>query len=265
MKNRNLFAGIILFASAVTFQACNDNLPGVEDSFTIGEKSGGIVAAYGDSCTYSGILSETDIAGLIEMREEEKMAGDVYSTFFEEYSLDIFKNISESEAIHTNAVLSLINGYGLEDPATGIFGEFTNPLFNELFAQLTEKGSVSLTEALKTGAFVEEYDINDLMLLLEETENADIMKVYGNLLKGSESHLRAFVKVLEQYGESYTPSVIDETLYQEILAGNSHGNGSGNSNQYEKGKGSGSGTGNGTQANGANGNQGNGANGNGKK
>jgi hypothetical protein len=247
MKNRNLFAGIILLGSVVAFQACNENLVGIgmEDNFLV-EKSGKTTAIQGDSCTFSGVLTEVEIDGLKVMREEEKLAGDLYFTFFEQYGQVIFENISKSEAVHTSAILNLLTGYGLEDPALDSLGEFSNPLFNQLFTQLTEKGSVSLVEALKVGAFIEEYDINDLMLLLKETDNSDVARVYSNLLSGSESHLKAFTNVLALNDESYIPTIISETLYQEILDSSTSGNY--NSNLYGSGNGLGSGNGTGTSA-----------------
>jgi hypothetical protein len=39
------------------------------------------------------------------MREEEKLAHDVYMTLYEKWGQQIFKNIAASEETHTNAVL----------------------------------------------------------------------------------------------------------------------------------------------------------------
>jgi hypothetical protein len=209
----NYFISIFLFGSVVFFLACSDSLNTIEESIEPVEKNGDLEVVLIDRCTLNGSLTEAEIEGLMEMREEEKLAGNVYTTFFEMYNQIVFKNISKSEAAHTKAVLYLINGYGLDDPALEITGEFTNPLFNDLFKQLTEKGSASLVEALKVGAFIEEYDINDLNQLLEETENADVARVYGNLLKASKIHLRAFTNVLKRYGETYSPTIISESNY----------------------------------------------------
>ncbi|NQU86831.1 MAG: DUF2202 domain-containing protein, partial [Mariniphaga sp.] len=83
------------------------------------------------------------------------------------YGYIVFTNIAKSESAHTSAILYLMNGYGLEYPALTGVGEFSNPLFADLYKQLTEKGSENLVEALKVGAFIEEYDIADLKRLLE--------------------------------------------------------------------------------------------------
>lgn len=219
MKTRKLLFSAFWALSSILIISCSETINQVEDTLASAndEKSSEVALAPGDSCTFSGELTETEIAGLMEMREEEKLAHDVYSTFFEMYDYVIFNNISKSENAHTSAVLYVMAGYGLEDPATGEEGMFTNPTFNELYASLTAKGSASLAEALRVGAFIEEYDINDLQNLLEETQNEDVIRVYSNLLRGSKNHLRAFTYALARQGETYIPTVISEEQYQEIL------------------------------------------------
>lgn len=219
MKTRKLGAILVLAGLTLFFASCNDGLNSVEDSMAIADevKSAETVAAPGDSCTFVGTLTEADIAGLTEMREEEKLARDVYIVLYKRHSHIVFNNISKAENIHMSAVLYLMNGYGLEDPALPAEGEFSNSLFADLYKQLTEQGSTDLIAALKVGAFIEEYDIADLRKLIDETDNADIKRVYGNLLRGSEFHMRAFTNALKQQGATYEPSIITEEQYQEIL------------------------------------------------
>ena len=61
-------------------------------------------------------LSNLEKQDLIFLREEEKLARDVYLYAFEEYQEQIFYNISQSEHQHMNSVLYLFNKYNLEDP-----------------------------------------------------------------------------------------------------------------------------------------------------
>jgi len=57
-------------------------------------------------------LSESEMQGLILMREEEKLARDVYTTLGEKWDLNIFINIAGSEQTHTDAVKYLLDRYG---------------------------------------------------------------------------------------------------------------------------------------------------------
>ena len=144
-------------------------------------------------------LTEAEKAALIFMREEEKMARDVYLTLYAKYQLPVFNNIAKSEAQHMAAIKTLLDRYGVADPSAGkAIGEFTNPDLQALYNQLVAQGSQSLTEAYKVGVTIENVDIADLKTHLAETSKADIKFVYNNLLRGSQNHLRSFQKFLGQ-------------------------------------------------------------------
>ncbi len=108
-------------------------------------------------------LSNDEILSLKWMREEEKLAYDVYITLFNKWGVNIFTNIAASEQTHTNAVLTLLNKYQLTDPvgnnAVGIFSDTT---LQKLYIQLVAKGSTSLADGFKVGATIEDLDIYDL-------------------------------------------------------------------------------------------------------
>lgn len=188
-----------------------------------------------------GELSDAEAAGLLYMREEEKLARDVYITLYQQWGLPVFQNISQSEQAHTGAVKLLLDRYGLSDPASAQVGVFTDPALQALYTELVGRGSQSLAEALRVGAAIEEIDILDLQERLAQTDNADIRQVYTNLLNGSSNHLRAFVSSLSsQTGEAYQPQYLSQEAYQAILsaAGQQGGRGSGGA-----GRGSGAGGG----------------------
>lgn len=162
-------------------------------------------------------LSETDRSGLLLMREEEKLAGDVYRFFYSQFKYPVFNNISRSETAHSNAVLYLLKSYNIADPSTGVEGTFTNPEIQELFTSLTTKGSADIVEALKIGAFIEEYDIKDLKHEITATNNSAIIRVYSNLLRGSGFHLKAFTRLLKFKGVIYTPQILSQEEYDAIV------------------------------------------------
>jgi hypothetical protein len=54
-----------------------------------------------------------------------------------------------------------------------------------------------LSDALKTGAAIEEIDIPALEKDLPYIDQADIRQIFQNLLQVSQSHLRAFVEKLD--------------------------------------------------------------------
>lgn len=177
-------------------------------------------------------LSDDEIAGLLLMREEEKLAHDVYIALYETWGLAIFQNIANSEQSHTDAVKALLDAYGLEDPAAGEApGEFVNADLQALYNELITQGSQSLSNALKVGAAIEEIDILDLEEQQVQTDDPGIRTVYENLLKGSRNHLRSFTSTLyRQTGETYQPQYLSTDVYQGIVGSSieSGGNGKGN-------------------------------------
>ena len=153
----------------------------------------------------SSPLSAAEIAGLQFMREEEKLARDVYLTLYQQYGLAIFNNIAGSEATHMAAIKTLLDRYGIADPAAGQpIGVFTNPQLQALYHQLVAQGSQSQAAALQVGVTIEQVDIRDLQDRIASTTHTDIKSVYNNLLNGSYNHLRAFTNQLQTQTSAVT-------------------------------------------------------------
>lgn len=164
-------------------------------------------------------VDEEEIAGLVFMREEEKLARDVYQEFYDLYAIPVFLNISKSEQQHANAVLSLITKYDLEDPVTDdTRGVFKNSDLLKMYGDLLELGNSDIIGALKVGALIEETDIIDLDQAIEKTNNEDISTIYTNLRNASYNHLKAFVAQLNFRGVTYDPVLMDEEVYNKIIS-----------------------------------------------
>jgi len=164
-------------------------------------------------------LNDVEKAGLILMREEEKLARDVYVTLGEKWNLPMFSNISRSEQIHTDAVKALLDRYEIEDPIKdNTTGVFTSPELLELYNTLVAKGSTSLMDALEVGATIEDLDIKDLNELLAKTDNEDITVTYDFLNMGSRNHMRAFSRQINNRGGFYTLQYISSSEYENILS-----------------------------------------------
>jgi hypothetical protein len=145
------------------------------------------------------VLTQVEIDDLYFMREEEKLARDVYIALYEQWGNRVFYNISLSEQKHTDAVLGLIVKYGLEDPASTESGIFNDPYLQQLYDDLIGMGMAGELEALQIGVLIEVTDITDIEECMTHTDKADILNVYGNLLAGSENHLDAFLRNVEAY------------------------------------------------------------------
>jgi len=164
-------------------------------------------------------LSDAERDSIVFMREEEKLARDVYLGLGDLWTLPIFDNIADSEETHMDAVKLLLDRYQLADPADGNgIGEFTNTDLQTLYDQLAQRGATSLIEALTVGALIEDLDIYDLQTQLDTVvDNQDIATVWANLQKGSRNHLRSFVSRLAGYGVTYVPQYISQDEYDAII------------------------------------------------
>jgi len=182
-------------------------------------------AAPAQVATPAATISPTESAALQFMREEEKLAHDVYVALYAKWNLQIFNNIAASEQKHTDSILTLLNRYGVSDPAAGMpAGVFTNPDLQALYTTLVAQGSVSVVEALKVGAAIEEIDILDLKTHIAETTKPDILRVYNNLLSGSQSHLRSFTTTLTTLtGTAYVPQYLDPAEFVAIASSQTGG------------------------------------------
>ena len=92
-----------------------------------------------------------------------------------------------------------------------------NTDLQSLYNTFSPRSRTSLIEALTVGAEIEELDIRDLMNQITAVDNRDILLVYNNLLSASRNHLRAFVKVLAQQGQTYQPKYLSREVYDSII------------------------------------------------
>ena len=161
----------------------------------------------------SAEITPEEIAMITYMREEEKLARDVYTTFSGIYPLRVFANIANSEQWHMDRVLCLLNYYNIEDPASSEIGVFNNTDLQELYNNLIAQGTTSQIDALIVGATIEDLDISDLSQAISQTENEAIITIFEHLKCGSTNHMRAFSRLLNNSDVVYTPQYITPEEY----------------------------------------------------
>jgi len=261
MKNSIKFclSAIALFLTFSALSSCSSESVQLNDELKSFQTTSDSISP-DCSCidSWPATISPEETALVLHMREEEKLARDVYTYFYKQYNLRIFNNISLSEQKHMNSVLCILNQYGIEDPVINEEGVFSDADLQQLYNNLIEQGSVSLTDALSVGATIEDLDINDLDEALEVVENSAIEFIFNNLRCGSYNHMRAFTRQLNQNNSSYEPQHISAEDYEAILnnqmancanmgkgIGRGYGMGRGNGKGYGQGKGMGKGNGKG--------------------
>ena len=195
----------------------------------------------GDSMVNALIpLSDNEGEDLVFMREEEKLARDIYINMYKEWGLDVFSKIALSEQRHMDAIKILLEKYNLKDPVTDelVLDKFVNFDLQQAYLDFMARGVISQYAALHVGAEIEEIDIIDLELAISQTDHPDIIDTYESLMCGSRNHLRAFVRNINLQGEPYEPLYLDDDKYDEIITSSMERNcGNSNGAGNRKGKG----------------------------
>jgi hypothetical protein len=158
-------------------------------------------------------------ADLCMLREEEKLARDVYTALFASTSISVFENIARSEQMHTDAVAAQLAMRGIPDPVTDDTpGVFQAPAFQALYASLTLEGRMSDVAALRVGATIEDLDLRDIQQMQARTSDAAALALFDNLACGSRNHMRSFAGQLESRGERYVAAYLTPAELADILA-----------------------------------------------
>ncbi len=144
-------------------------------------------------------LSQVQLNDLLFMYEEEKVARDVYSVLAQHWNVRVFSNITQSEQRHMDAIKTILDRYGVKVNVSDGLGSFTIPELNQAYLELTQKGALSLKDALEVGVAIEKMDIADLEKRIPTASN-DTKVVFQNLLDASYKHLNAFERNLANGG-----------------------------------------------------------------
>ena len=155
---------------------------------------------------------------LRHMREEEKLARDVYHVLGQYWQMQVFANITQAEQSHMDLVEFALLRYQIPDPVvSNQIGVFTDPQFTSLFQLATNFGQTSPLHALLVGAIIEDLDIHDLDTALFFTDNRDVDTIWQNLQRGSRNHMRAFYPQLVNLGLTYTGLFLTPAEIQAIV------------------------------------------------
>jgi hypothetical protein len=249
---KTMFLGGLISLSLIGLNACTkEQIESDETSYTsildVTEAGASSVIAANLKTVISDITvyNEDELNILVHMKEEEKLARDVYSVLSQKWNNQVFYRISQAENTHMYAILYLLGNYGTDYTQILETGTFSVPGFQLLYDELVAKGSISVEEAYKVGSLIEEMDITDLIESINNVTGENIKAVFENLEKGSRNHLRAFTNQLTSLGLTYTPTYLSAADYIQIVStpteqgnkyqmkgnGNGNGNGRGNGNR----------------------------------
>lgn len=164
-------------------------------------------------------LTDIETENVTYFRKAEKMGRDLYVAFYDLWDYSMFDIAANSEQNHMDAMLLLIDLYGLPDPVADLDpGVFNDPDLEARYTELLTRGTPTLNEAMIAGAVTQEYEIAELTEALAIVENGNVVTIYNNLLLASRNHLRSFVKRMAILGITYTPEILTAEAFDEIMS-----------------------------------------------
>ena len=168
----------------------------------------------------SAVVTDSLVADLQFLREEEKLARDTYVTLYARWQLMPHQRISSSEQAHMDSVANVLVSLSIADPVVDdTVGAFVNPQLAALYTQLVTTGDASEIAALEVGATIEDLDLRDIAEMSTRATEPGVLAMYATLACGSRNHLRAFTSQLAMRGTSYTPQYLTREVYDAVLAG----------------------------------------------
>lgn len=130
------------------------------------------------------------------LRQEEKLAHDLYVLADSLYGAQQFGNIAQAEVNHGQAINALLAGYSMSDPTAGQpVGVFTDPQIQKLYDELAARVRQSQDEAAQVGILAEQTDIADLKETIATSPPAAVKTTLDHLVTASERHLQAFTRI----------------------------------------------------------------------
>lgn len=99
----SLIALVLTGCSTGNIEKPMGTLPQTESEYTV--STADMLSPTMADTLATGDISEQERNSLIWMREEEKLAHDIYTALYQKWGKQIFSNIAASETTHTEAVL----------------------------------------------------------------------------------------------------------------------------------------------------------------
>ena len=163
-------------------------------------------------------LTDDEFDDVQQLREEEKLARDLFSDAYAHYGLPVFNDIARSEQQHMDVVLKILDSYGMIDSATERPGKYNNWDIQGLYDGFATAVRKSKADALLAGAAVQDMEIEDIGTFLSRTAQSDIAVVYKDLLCESRNHLRTLSTQITRSDSTYPQQYISQGAFDDIVA-----------------------------------------------
>ncbi|OFW58356.1 MAG: hypothetical protein A2133_01910 [Actinobacteria bacterium RBG_16_64_13] len=136
---------------------------------------------------------------LILLREQVKLARDVYAAMSTRWNTPMFQHAAAVEGPHMASVKLLLDWYRVDDPVrANPPGVFSDRRLQTAYSHLIAQGTPSLEDAYKTGAAIETELITLLLDLTGDSCPRDINLIAQALLTSAQSNLASFTRLVDR-------------------------------------------------------------------
>jgi hypothetical protein len=229
MKTNSINALLAIFAVSLSLASCSKESSPNSQELLVSSTPSEIIEVKSDGATtfaLSGVtpafdstadLTADEIEFIFAVREDEKIARDLYISFFGKFGLKPFENIGKAEDNHIKATEKLFDYYEIDYPALSGNGKFENAIRQKLFDSLLLKVNTEL-DAFKVMAVLEESNIVEYGAVIKTVVNPNIKMVIENLAKASANHFKAAIRQITALGGTYTPEFLTQEQYRAVIA-----------------------------------------------
>jgi hypothetical protein len=153
----------------------------------------------------------------LKLYQEEKMAYDLYGEFYERWSLSVFNKVQQRDAKHVWCVERIMDNYGFDYNTNANSGSYPDREIQKIYDDLTVKGCISDLAALEAAAFIKEKYISVLRERIRYQEDEYVVKVIFLMESAAQTHLRAFVNSIRLSGSDYSPVLLTDDEFSNIM------------------------------------------------
>jgi hypothetical protein len=166
-------------------------------------------------------LTPAETKALINLHDNQKLSLFVYDSLFAIWGINPFGNIRSAESQHVDFLVDVAENYDVvldKNGSTDNKPGFTTPQAETIYHESISKGSLSVIDALKRGALLEEMSLLALHEAKAVTIKSDLLHTFDILAMGSKNNLHAFNKRLKMYGITYEPGLLDQKDFKNIIS-----------------------------------------------
>ncbi|MEA3354233.1 MAG: DUF2202 domain-containing protein [Campylobacterota bacterium] len=157
---------------------------------------------------------------LFYITKQEKFTNELFSRFSSDSAVsdwsDTLSAMYSAELTHfNNSSNVMVSEFNLDNEYSNYTSNSLSNIYSEINSTITSSSTES--EILRALAKLEERSIYDLNASINSISNDDITELFQKLSTASNNHLKILVQLIYNIGETYTPVILDNTTYGEII------------------------------------------------